>query len=142
VPPERRAFAASGLLDVFKKLWNDSWGPRLEYILRNALLALLDQGDATLAGVLQLFSDDDYRRHVGQRTASPQAREFWLREYPRYSERLRAEAIAPIQNKVGAFLSDPLLRAILTAPKSSLDLRHMMDDGRHRLGRVQPCRAS
>lgn len=130
VRPERRALAASGLLDVFKKLWSDSWGPRLEYILRNALLALLDQPDSTLEGVLRLFSDDEYRRRVGQRTGSPQARDFWLREYPRYSERLRAEAIAPIQNKVGAFLSDPLLRDILTASRPRLDLRMIMDEGR------------
>lgn len=129
VPPERRAVTASGLLDVFKKLWFDSWGPRLEYILRNALLALLDQPDSTLEGVLRLFSDEDYRRRVGQRTRSPQARDFWLREYPRYSERLRAEAIAPIQNKVGAFLADPLLRDILTGPHPRLDLRKIMDEG-------------
>ncbi len=125
-----RARAASGLVDTFKKLWSDSWGPRLEYILRNALLALLDAPQATLADVLRLLSDDTFRRQVGTHITDPQVRAFWLREYAGYTERLRAEAIAPIQNKVGAFLSHPVLRRILTAPQSSIDLRVAMDEGR------------
>jgi type IV secretory pathway TraG/TraD family ATPase VirD4 len=129
VPPAKRSLAASGLLEVFKKLWADSWGPRLEHLLRNSLLALLDQPEATLADILRLLDEPDYRRGVIDRTTNAQVRRFWLREYAAYPARFRAEVIAPLQNKVGAFLADPILRAILTQPKSSYDLREVMDRG-------------
>lgn len=130
VPPPRRALAASGVLDAFKKLWADSWGPRLEHILRNCLLALLDQPGATLADVLRLLDDKEYRKRAAGRVADPQVRAFWLREFPGYPARLRAEAVAPVQNKVGAFLANPVLHAILTQPRSTFDPRRVMDDGR------------
>jgi hypothetical protein len=130
VPAEKRSLAASGLLDAFKKIWADSWGPRLEHILRNALLALLDQPQATLADVLKLLDNQSYRREVCFRVSNSQVRDFWLGEYEHYPARLRAEAIAPIQNKVGAFLTNPLLNRILTQTKSSFDLRRVMDDGK------------
>ena len=130
VPLPKRTLAASGLLEVMKKLWADSWGPRLEHILRNALLALFDQPEATLADVLRLLTDADFRHQAVSYVRSPQVRTFWLREYPGYPDRFRAEAIAPIQNKVGAFLADPLLYRILTAPRSSFDLRQIMDEGK------------
>jgi len=117
-------------LDVFQKIWADSWGPRLEHILRNALLALLDQPNATLAGVLQLLSEKSFRQQAMARVANRQVREFWLQEYEKYPARFRAEAIAPIQNKVGAFLADPVLHRILTQEHSSFDLRAVMDEGR------------
>jgi len=128
VAPQKRSLAASGLLDAFKKIWADTWGPRLEHILRNALLALLDQPEATLADVLRLLDDAGFRRAMMTRVYNPQVRDFWLREYENYPLRLRAEAIAPIQNKVGAFLSNPILNRILTQPKSSFDLRRVMDE--------------
>lgn len=130
VPPLNRPLAASGLIEVFKKNWADSWGPRLEYILRNALLTLLDQPEATLADVLRLFNDSDYRRNAATRCWNPQVREFWLSEFENYPKTFRLEAIAPIQNKVGAFLSNPVLRNILVQPRSSFDLRRIMDDGK------------
>jgi hypothetical protein len=130
VPPEKRALAASGLLDVFKKLWADSWGPRLEHILRNALLALFDQPSATLADILRLLDDGDFRRHVAERTPNAQVRRFWLTEFERYPAHFRAEAVAPVQNKVGAFLANPVLNRILTQPTSAFDLRTVMDEGK------------
>jgi hypothetical protein len=130
VLPGKRALAASGLLEAFKKIWADSWGPRLEHILRNALLCLLDQPEATLADVLRLFDDRTFRRHAAERTANLQVRRFWLQEFEGYSAYFRAEAIAPIQNKVGAFLANPLLYRILTQPRSAFDLRRVMDDSR------------
>jgi len=130
VAPAKRPLAASGIVDAFKKLWADSWGPRLEHILRNALLALLDQPEATLADVLRLLDDRDFRKSVAEKTRSAQVRHFWLREYEGYPARFRAEAIAPVQNKVGAFLANPILHAILTQPKSSFDLRRVMDEGK------------
>lgn len=130
VEPGKRALVASGVLEVFKKTWADSWGPRLEHILRNALLALLDQPEATLADVLRLLEDAAYRRRVADRVANPQVRHFWLGEYENYPARFRAEAVAPIQNKVGAFLANPVLQKILVQARSSFDLRQVMDQGR------------
>ncbi len=130
VPASKRSLAASGLLEIFEKLWADSWGPRLEHILRNAFLALLEQREPTLVDVLSLLVDDDFRRDTALRLRNLQVRTFWLREFPSYPSRLRAEAIAPIQNKVGAFLADPLLYRILVQPRSSFDLRRLMDDGK------------
>ncbi len=130
VAPEKRALAASGLLETFKKLWPDFWGPRLEHILRNALLALLDQPQATLSDILRLLEDVTYRKNAAARVCNPQVRGFWLREFESYSARFRQEAIAPIQNKVGAFLSNPLSYKILSQPKSSFDLREIMDGGK------------
>lgn len=130
VAPEKRSLAAAGLLDAFKKIWSESWGPRLEHILRNAFLALLEQPEATLADVLRLLDDHAFRREVSSRVSNSQVRDFWLREYENYPLRLRAEAIAPIQNKVGAFLTDPLLNRILTQQRSAFDLRRVMDDGK------------
>lgn len=129
VPAGRRALAAAGVLDVFKKLWTDSWGPRLEHILRNALLVLIERPESTLADILRLLDDREFREDAAMRCANPQVRRFWLREYPQYPPRLRADAIAPVQNKVGAFLANPRLQQILTAPKSSFDLRRIMDEG-------------
>jgi len=129
VPLAKRAVTASGMLEVFKKIWAESWGPRLEHILRNALLALLDQPQATLADILRLMDEPVFRRIAASRVRNAQVRNFWLREYESYPARFRAEAIAPIQNKVGAFLADPVLNAILTQPKSAFDLRRIMDEG-------------
>ena len=129
-PAERRPLAASGLLEVFKKIWIDSWGPRLEHILRNALLALLDQPEATLADVLRLLDDKTFRRSAMGHVANAAVRDFWLREYESYPARFRIEAIAPIQNKVGAFLTNPILRNIVTQPKSAFDLRRVMDESK------------
>lgn len=130
VPQAKRSLAASGLVGVFRKLWYDSWGPRTEHILRNALLLLLDQPEATLADVARLLSDARYRAVALRSVRSEQVRDFWVKEYAGYSARFRTEAIAPIQNKVGAFLADPLLNRILTQPKSSFNLRQIMDDGK------------
>lgn len=128
VPPASRAVAASGMLDVFKKLWSDSWGPRLEHILRNALLLLLDQPEATLADVLRLLDDEEFMHRAVGRTANAQVRRFWLHEFNSYPKRFRIEAISPIQNKVGAFLANPILQQILTRQKSAFDLRRLMDE--------------
>jgi hypothetical protein len=128
--PAVRPLIASSLIQALKKIWADSWGPRMEHILRNALLTLLDQPEATLADILRLFNDAGFRRGALARVESPTVRDFWLNEYEQYFWRLRAEAIAPIQNKIGAFLAHPILNRILTQPRSSFDLRAIMDEGR------------
>ena len=111
--PALKPLVASGLISVFKKIWAESWGPRMEYILRNALLALLDLPASTLLDIPKLLDDSAFRRHVLVYVRNDQVRRFWLREYENYPVRFRAEAIAPIQNKVGEFLVNPILRAIV-----------------------------
>ena len=134
VPPKDRPLVASELIDIFKKIWDDFWGPRLEHILRNALLALLDQPDATLLDVLHILNDREYRREVAMHLPNRAVREFWLREFEDYPLRFRAEAVSPIQNKIGAFLSNPILFRILTSKTNTIDLRRIMDEGkRYRL---------
>lgn len=128
--PFNQSLAVSGLLEVFKKIWSDSWGPRTEHVLRNALWALMEQRIATLADVLRLIDDKSFRKKVAQETANEQVRSFWLGEYERYSNAFRAVIVAPIQNKVGAFLADPILNRILTQRKSAFDLRQVMDQGK------------
>ena len=130
ISEDKRPLACSGLIQVFKHLWNDSWGPRLEHILRNSLLTLLDYPEATLSDILKLLSDKDFRKKVLPYISNKQIQEFWTKEFDKYTERLKAEAIAPIQNKVGAFLSHPLLQKILTKPKKPLSLRKIMDEGK------------
>lgn len=130
VAPSKRPLACSGLIQVFKHLWSDSWGPRMEYILRNCILALLDHPETDLSDILRLLSDRDFRKQVVASVRNKQVREFWTKEYEKYPERFRIEAISPIQNKVGAFLSHPLLKKILTKPEKPLSLRRIMDEGR------------
>jgi hypothetical protein len=128
VPIDKRPLACSGLIQVFKHLWNDSWGPRLEYILRNCLLSLLDYPQATLSDILKLLSDREFRKKVIPHIQNEQIKDFWAKEFDKYPERLRAEAISPIQNKVGAFLSHPSLQKILTRPEKPLSLRKIIDE--------------
>ena len=125
-----RPLVASGILDVFKKMWSDAWGARMEHILRNALFALLDQEDATLADVLRLLGQKSYRERVIRNIENEQVRRFWQYEFPKYSFRYQADGIAPIQNKVGAFLTDPRLRHVLTRSDGQLRLRSIMDEGK------------
>ena len=121
--------AVSGVLEAFKKLWDDAWGVRMEHILRNALYALFETPGALLSDILRLLSEDAYRKAVANRITNEPVHRFWLKEFPQYSLRYRADGIAPIQNKVGAFLADPMLRRILTVPKQDLHLRQIMDAG-------------
>ncbi|MEK7795671.1 MAG: type IV secretion system DNA-binding domain-containing protein [Candidatus Hydrogenedentota bacterium] len=130
VPENRRSLAAGGLLDAFKKLWADSWGPRLEHILRNAIHALLEHPGATLADIPRILDDSSFRKTVAANVTNAEVRRFWLKEFEGYPARLKAEAIAPIQNKVGAFLTDPVLRDVLTVPRGSIRLREIMDEGK------------
>ncbi len=128
VPVAKRSLAASGLLEAFKKIWDESWGPRTEHILRNTLLALLDQPQATLADMLRLLDDREFREKAMAHVGNYHVRDFWLREYKRWSPRFRSMAISPIENKVGAFLSNPVLHRILTQKKSAFDMRELMDE--------------
>jgi len=130
VAPEYRHLISSGLIGVFKKLWADSWGPRLEYLLRNAILALLEFPDSTLLGINRLLTDKEYRKKVISKVQDPVIKAFWTDEYTKYGPQFQVEAISPIQNKIGQFLSTALIRNIVGQVKSSIDLRKAMDDGK------------
>jgi Type IV secretion-system coupling protein DNA-binding domain len=129
VPEERQALAAAGVVEVFKKLWTDEWGPRLEHLLRNVVFTLLET-EGTLGDVPRLLSDKEYRLSVARQVTNPVVRSFWEKEFAGYSQAFRAVVTAPLLNKVAAFLTDPRLNAILTAKESTFDLREIMDTGK------------
>ena len=126
---DKRPLAASGMLEVMKKLWPDAWGVNMEHILRHALLALLDRPGSTLADIPRLLSDKYFRRSVAARIGNRQVRQFWQKEYENYSYQKRADGAGPILNKVGAFLADPNISKILNAPDEDLHFRRIMDEG-------------
>lgn len=134
VAPHLVPLAAGGMLSAMKKMWETEWGVRMEHVLRNALFALIEYGRGTLPDVLLLLTDETFRKDVLRRVSNEQVRLFWEREYPKYNPRYRQEAIAPIQNKIGAFLADPRMRSLFTqgkeAGKEELSLRRVMDEGK------------
>lgn len=130
IDPRYKYLVASGLVSSLKKIWADSWGPRLEYILRNVILALLDYPNSTMLGIMRMLSDKDYRKKVVDAISDPVVKSFWVNEFANYNERFRSEAISPIQNKVGQFLSSSIVRNIVAQPKSSIDMKDIMDNGK------------
>lgn len=130
VEPHLRHLVASGLIGVFQKLWADSWGPRLEYILRNSILAILDYPNSTLLGITRMLSDKTFRKKVVEKIQDPVVKAFWIKEFAGYADKFASEAVSPIQNKVGQFLSSSLIRNIVGQVKSSIDLRQIMDEGK------------
>jgi len=130
-PPERRHIVVSGLLSVFKRLWREFWGPRMEHIFRNAILALLEYpGNSTLLGIQRMLHDPDYRERVIKKVNDPVVKAFWEEEFRGYYQRLQSEALSPIQNKVGQFLSTPLVRNIVGQVRTKIDFKGLMDDGK------------
>lgn len=130
VDPKYKYLIASGLIGSLKKIWADSWGPRLEYILRNTLLALLDYPSSTMLGILRMLGDNQYRKKVVAKIQDPVVKSFWENEFANYNERFRSEAISPIQNKVGQFLTSSIIRNIVAQPKSTIDMKDIMDNGK------------
>src|ERR1700738_609984 len=118
------------MMEVFKKLWPDAWGVRMEHILRNILMALLEQPDSTLHDVLRIMSDQKFRKGIAGSLRNATVKAFLEKEFERFSFGYRADGVAPIQNKVGAFLADPMLNRILTAPAIDLHIRRVMDEGK------------
>lgn len=127
VRADKIPLAASGLLEVFKARWSDAWGPKMEHLLRNAIYALLEKEGSTLPEILQLLSDDRFRRTVARSLRNEPVRRFWLETYEKYPKRFRAEAAAPVENKVGAFLADPALLRVLTGAEEEIRIRRLMD---------------
>jgi hypothetical protein len=128
--PEQRALAVSGIIGAFKKIWGDFFGSRMEHILRNTLLTLIEVPGSTLLSVSRMLGDARFREHILTKVSDPVVRSFWLREFASMPPKLQAEAISPIYNKVGQLISNPLLRNILGQSRSTLDLRSVMDEGK------------
>ncbi len=128
VDSSMRHLVASGLMGVFKKIWPDVWSARMEYILNNTILALLEYPGSTLLGVNRMFSDKEYRKTVVDQVKDPVVKAFWTQEYARYQQRYEQEATAAIQNKVGQFISAAIIRNIIGQETSSFDIRKAMDE--------------
>ena len=127
VDPDKRHLVADGVMGVFKKIWVDVWSPRMEYILNNTILALLEIPDSTLLGINRMLAEKDFRNYVVSRLTDPVVKAFWTQEFAKYADRFASEATAAIQNKVGQFVSSALIRNIIGQPKSTIDMREIMD---------------
>jgi len=127
---EQAELVASGIVSIFHKLYAYSWGPRLEYILRNTILTLVQKPQSTLADVPKILSDDRFRQKTVDKLKDEVLKNFWLNEYNKMGAKLRAEAISPILNKVGQFVTSPKMRKILSYPTSTVSLEEIMNDGK------------
>ncbi|MBZ9569934.1 type IV secretion system DNA-binding domain-containing protein, partial [Patescibacteria group bacterium] len=127
---EHRHLVAGGLMGVFKKIWPDVWSARMEYILNNSILALLEYPGSTLLGINRMMSDSDFRKKVVEKITDPMVKSFWVNEFARYTQRYEVEATAAIQNKVGQFISAPLIRNIIGQIGSAINMREVMDKGK------------
>jgi len=128
VDERHKHLVASGMMGVFKKIWENMWSARMEYILNNSILALMDNPGSTLLGINRMFSDDDYRNRIVSNVKDPIVKAFWVKEYASYSERYATEAVAAIQNKIGQFLSATVIRNIVAQVKSTMNMREIMDN--------------
>lgn len=127
---QQKDLVASGIVSIFYKLYKDSWGPRLEYILRNVILTLLEIPNSTLVDVLTLLANSEYRKKVIRQLTDPVLKNFWEKEFARMPDRLKSEAISPIQNKVGQFITSKMIRNIVGKTKSTVDLEKIMNEGK------------
>ncbi len=127
---QQKDLVASGIVSIFYKLYRDSWGPRLEYILRNVILTLLEAEGSTLVDILDLLSNKNFRKKIVGKLNDSVLKNFWINEYEKMPDRLKAEAVSPIQNKVGQFVTSKMIRNIIGKPKSSVDLEKIMNEGK------------
>jgi hypothetical protein len=125
--PKLKTHTVSELIGVLKRMF-ESWGPRLEYILRYSLLALLDYPNATMLDITRILTDKKFRNEVLQHVQDPVVRNFWTVEFASWNDKFASEAVAPVLNKVGAFTANPLVRNIIGQPKSSFNIRQIMDE--------------
>ncbi len=128
VGADRRHLVANGLMSAFKKIWVDAWSARMEYILNNIMLALLEFPGSTLLGVNRMLADKEFRNKVVSNITDPSVKSFWVDEYAKYTDKFAAEAAPAIQNKVGQFVANPIIRNIIGQAKSTFDIRKMMDE--------------
>ena len=129
VRSEYRPLVASGIIDTLKQQWSDAWGVRMEHLLRNALLALLETPGSTLADIVPLFTQKVFRKQVIKYVTDVEVLRFWQDEYPHMNYKNAADGVAPIANKLGAFISNPNVRKALCNPEEPLRFRRLMDEG-------------
>jgi len=129
VRADKISVAASGLLETLRKLWPLAWGVRMEHVLRNTLYALIERDGSSLPDILRMYRDQAFRLHIAAGVRNPVVKAFWHDEFEQYHPRQQAEAVAPIQNKLSALLSDPTLYRVLVAPSIDLRFRRLMDEG-------------
>ena len=125
--PKYKNLVASGLMGIFTKIWSNVWSARMEYILNNAVLALLDTPGTTLLGIPRILVDKEYRQKIVSNITDPVVKAFWINEYEEWQDKFRSEAIAPIQNKVGQFLSTAIIRNVVGQEKSTINIFDMMN---------------
>ena len=128
--PTRKPNVCSEVIGVLKRMFGDSWGPRLEHILRYTLLALLDRPDSTLLDISRILTDKDFRKETLEYCTDVTVLQFWKQEFGQWNEKQVNESIAPVLNKVGAFTANPIIRNIIGQPRSSFDVRKIMDEGK------------
>ena len=128
--PAYSELVASGIVSIFSKLYGNSWGPRLEYILRNSLLTLVGKPGATLLDVPRILTNKSFREEYLLAVQDPVLHNFWHDEYDKYSEKFQSEAISPILNKVGQFITSPTIRDIISHPTSTVDFEDLMNNGK------------
>lgn len=127
---EQKELVVSGIVSIFHKLYSYSWGPRLEYIFRNAILSVIDLPNATLLMIPDILTNDDFRHKAIEHLKDKVLVNFWLNEFEQMTPRLKSEAMSPILNKVGQFVSSPTMRNIIKEPKSTIDLEKIMNEGK------------
>ena len=130
IDPQYKHLVASGLMGIFTKIWANAWSARMEYILNNCILALLDTPGTTLLGIPRMLVDKDYRQKIISNLKDPVIKAFWVHEYEAWQDKFRNEAIAPIQNKVGQFLSTSIIRNVVGQSKSTINIFDMMNEGK------------
>ena len=128
--PEQKTNISSEVIGVLKRMFGDSWGPRLEYILRYTILALLDRPETTMLDITRMLTDKKFRKETLSYCTDTVVLQFWNVEFASWTDKFQAEAIAPVLNKVGAFTANPVIRNIIGQPKSTFNIRQMMDDGK------------
>ncbi len=130
VEPDRRSLVANGLLSTFKKIYPDAFSGRMEYIFANTILALLETPESTLLGINRMYSDKEFRKGVIDNIKDPSVKSFWADEFMNWEPKYQKEATASIVNKVGQFTANPIIRNMMGQPKSSFDIRDLMDQGK------------
>lgn len=128
VGADKRHLVVNGLMSIFEKIWEDAWSARMAYILQNTLLALLEYPGATLLAVNRMYADKEFRNKVVNNVSDISVKSFWIDEYAKYTDKYTQEATPAIQNKIGQFAGNPLIRNIIGQSKSSFNLRQIMDE--------------
>ena len=129
--PHQRSLVADNIISIFHGHWGDSWGPRLEQILRHCLIALLDYDEeTTILGIGRLLTDESYRRRVVSRIQNPVTKAYWIDQFDRYNPRFRIEAITPVLTRLEKLTSNPTIRNILGVPKSTVNIRKIIDENK------------